>query len=106
MLVTMGLSWHNSVAVMGGLSGRKSPFLRTPKLGGEKPVGAQSTVYRSASGLGWLMEISLAVLFGAAAFHGWTTGRTAFIVMHGMLAVGFALVGLASSLEVFRRWRD
>jgi len=102
LLVTMGLSWHNSVAVLSGYAGRKTPFLRTPKRGDQHDRSGVSSLYRSAAGAGWLMELLLAILFGATAFTALSSGRSAFVVMHGMLAIGLAMVSAVTVAEVIR----
>jgi len=107
LVVSMGLSWHNAVAVIAGWRGRRTPFVRTPKLssaGRERQKIAGST-YRSVIGEGYWMELLLAVVFGAAVVHGLSTGRTGFLVFHGMMCAGFTAVGAYSAIELLRRNR-
>ena len=105
LVVSMGLSWHNANAVFAGWRGKRTPFVRTPKLSsaGNERMKVPGSTYRSVVGAGYWMELLLAVVFGAAFFHGLTTGKTGFLVFHGMMSAGFSAVGGYSVIEVFRR---
>lgn len=92
--VSLGLALHNAVAVWEGWSGRKSPFIRTPKFNLEaRQHKWQENLYLNlkipyttyAEGL-------LGLLFlGVAA---WSVARQeySFLAFHGMLALGYLLV--------------
>jgi hypothetical protein len=86
----MGLSLHNSIAVIQGWMGRKSAFVRTPKKGN---VNQTSSLYRlknySISMIGegimvcyFMMAIGLAFYFN---YFG-------FIVFHSMLLFGYGYI--------------
>jgi cellulose synthase/poly-beta-1,6-N-acetylglucosamine synthase-like glycosyltransferase len=98
----MGLSLHNTIAVLEGFMGRKTPFIRTPKFN----VNAVGESWRTNKyvhldlnpAINWL-TISEGILmfyflFGIGLgfyFHQYT-----MLVFHSMLAVGFGLVFLYS----------
>ncbi|MBZ0206222.1 MAG: glycosyltransferase family 2 protein [Flavobacteriales bacterium] len=92
--VSMGLSLHNAIAVLEGYAGRRTPFLRTPKLGGSG--GGQAIRHDGY----WKSAISpVTVLEGAIAAYavwgiaiGFRTGDLGLLPYHIMLALGFGLV--------------
>lgn len=92
--VSMGLSLHNAIAVIEGYLGRRTPFLRTPKLGG-------STGARSLKRDGYLKSTISAVtlfegLLAAYAVLGivlaFRLGDLGLLPYHIMLAIGFGSV--------------
>ncbi len=100
---SMGLSLHNSIAVVQGFSGRKSPFIRTPKF------NIQGINDRAYAGNGFtgkislyvFFEVLLAIYFLVAIVVGWKIGLTTFLVYHLMLLAGF--VGISFySIRQFR----
>jgi len=46
LAVSMGLSLHNSIAVLEGYLGRKTPFVRTPKFNPTADKGFESSLYQ------------------------------------------------------------
>ena len=94
LIVSMGLSLHNGLAVIEGLFGFKSPFIRTPKFNiTGKNDSWQGNVYIKPSFTALtLMEGLLCLYFigGVAAgiyLHDW-----GLIIFHVMLAMGFGSV--------------
>lgn len=98
----MGLSLHNTIAVIEGFIGRKTPFVRTPKF--NVKTGSDSwrkNKYMSLDlnpAINWLTVfegfLMLYFLFGIGLgfyFHQYN-----MLVFHVMLAVGFGLVFLYS----------
>lgn len=92
--VSMGLALHNAVAVWEGWSGRKSPFIRTPKFNLE----ARDNKWQDNFYLNFRMPYTtwveglLGLLFlGVAA---WSVAQQEYglLIFHGMLAVGYLLV--------------
>jgi hypothetical protein len=91
LIVSMGLSLHNGLAVAEGLMGRKTPFIRTPKFN----VTLRGDSWKSNSyiktKISWLtfLEGLLCVyfLFGVAA--GVLLKDGGLIFFHVMLALGF-----------------
>ncbi|GAB3246807.1 glycosyltransferase family 2 protein [Larkinella harenae] len=98
----MGLSLHNTIAVIEGFAGRKTPFIRTPKFN----VKASGDTWRTNkylridlnSGTNWLTisegALMLYFLFGIGL--GFYFGHYNMLVFHCMLAMGFGLVFLYS----------
>lgn len=98
--VSMGLALHNSQAVWEGLTGKKSPFIRTPKYNLSKEnKNWTKNVYNS-----WkipfttYLEGVLALIFIAMVILSIQTKTYEMLVFHSMLAVGYGLV----SWESFR----
>lgn len=92
--VSMGLALHNAVAVWEGWSGRRSPFIRTPKFNLEEKSGRwQENFYLNlkmpyttyAEGL-------LGLLFLAVALWSVVQREYGLLIFHGMLALGYLLV--------------
>jgi hypothetical protein len=89
---SMGLSLFNSIAVMEGYLGIKSPFIRTPKF---NIVGKESKVKdnqyaRSPIPVIAFFEGLLAVYFGLATWYSSIHGLYPFVPYHALLALGFA----------------
>ena len=94
LTVSMGLSLHNTVAVLEGFIGRKSPFVRTPKFDikhSKDYLRKNIYVVRKLS-IGTLIEGALVLyfLFGiGAGLYLWDLG---LMIFHVMLTLGFAVV--------------
>lgn len=89
--LSMGLSLHNSVAVLQGYLGKKSAFIRTPKFDITELKGTwKNKKYRKykLSGI-TIMEGLMALYFVggiAAAFY---TGEMTFLILHILLTFGY-----------------
>jgi hypothetical protein len=94
LAVSMGLALHNSRAVLLGLAGRRSAFIRTPKLGLIRRRGTwQGRRYRTGrfDGLTVLEGLlTLYFLFGIGA--GLYLGDYGLLPFHLLLTVGYGLV--------------
>jgi cellulose synthase/poly-beta-1,6-N-acetylglucosamine synthase-like glycosyltransferase len=94
LIVSMGLSLHNGWAVLQGLSGRKSPFVRTPKFNVLSRQGDwRNNVYLKPSvGVITILEgiLCLYFLFGIAT--GIYLRDSVLMFFHVMLAIGFGSV--------------
>jgi cellulose synthase/poly-beta-1,6-N-acetylglucosamine synthase-like glycosyltransferase len=90
MPMSLGLSLYNAVAVIEGLRGKVSAFVRTPKYGNAE---AQKAAYKSKK-ISWvtIAEGFMALVFAAAAIIGVVTDNTAFLLFHSMLSFGFATI--------------
>ncbi|TRX55622.1 glycosyltransferase [Fulvivirga sp. M361] len=94
LVVSMGLSLHNGLAVLEGLFGFKSPFVRTPKFNilkkGDswkgntyvKPTFNWLTLFEGVFSLYFIMGIASGIYL-----HDW-----GLIIFHFMLALGFGSV--------------
>lgn len=100
MALGIGMSVNNTRAVLQGLVGRQSPFVRTPKYGIESPADRwEQKHYRRREGRLALVEVSLGIHF---------TLVIAFAVMYQIYAtlpflilfqIGYLYTGLASLLQ-------
>ena len=102
LCLSMGLSLHNTVAVVQGFLGKKSPFVRTPKfaIGGKNSLA--SNAYRQRT-INWttIGEGVLAVVFTASFSWGVYTGNTFFSAFHAMLAIGYTSIFIITLLHTF-----
>lgn len=94
LTVSMGLSLHNTIAVLEGFLGFKSPFIRTPKFNiSHSQDHLRKNIYiANRISMSTLLEglLSLYFAFGiAAGLYLWDLG---LIVFHVMLTMGFAVV--------------
>ena len=90
----MGLSLHNSIAVIEGYMGRKTPFVRTPKFNvttAEDSWDANKYISRR---LGWLTiaEGVLALYFVAGLALAFYIQDFRMFALHVMLMIGFGMV--------------
>lgn len=100
LIMSMGLSFHNSVAVLEGYLGIRSSFVRTPKYNiiGQmrKPTkGVQKNPISNTV----IIEGLLTLLFCMALLASVQMKEFSFFVFHLMLALGFGSVFIVS-------WRD
>ena len=94
LTVSMGLSLHNALAVVEGLSGHKTPFIRTPKFNvTDRRKKWKGNIYiKNKVNLMTIIEGALSIyfIFGmAAGIHLLDFG---LILFHLMLAAGFGIV--------------
>lgn len=94
LALSMGLSFHNSIAVMQGLRGKKSPFVRTPKFNikGLKDKFAKDKYHYKSINKITMFEGILAIYFIMAIIGAIIMGNTSFIIFHAMLAVGYSTI--------------
>ena len=100
--IAMGLSFHNSIAVLQGHLGKKSEFIRTPKFNLQKDQRPKKLGSRKFS-IQLLLEIILMLSFGTAIVLAFKLENYSLLVFHVMLFLGFAFVVL-TSLNI-RFWR-
>jgi hypothetical protein len=105
LVVSMGLSLHNGLAVLEGLVGKKSPFLRTPKFNlGKGGKSWKSNAYVSLSiSFKTIMEAVLALYFAGGIIYGISVGDTGLLLFHLMLSLGFGFVFYQSILPMHGR---
>ncbi len=94
LTVIMGLSLHNALAVLEGLLGFKSPFIRTPKFNVFKSKDSwKGNVYISSKlNLLTITEGILALYFVFGIALGIYLEDWGLLFFHAMLAIGFAVV--------------
>ncbi|MHA7128945.1 cellulose synthase family protein [Algoriphagus namhaensis] len=96
--VSMGMALHNAQAVWEGLTGKKSPFIRTPKFNLEDgKVSLRKNTYLSAKipYTTWF-EGGLMLVFGAMVLLNIWAETYAMLPFHLMLAIGYGLVFFTS----------
>lgn len=95
--VSMGLALHNAQAVWEGLTGKKSPFVRTPKYNLELKVSWTENVYNQLKvPFTTYAEAFLALVFLTLSIISIHTGNYTMLVFHVMLAFGYGVVSIAS----------
>ncbi|GJM34007.1 MAG: glucosyltransferase [Saprospiraceae bacterium] len=94
LALSMGLSLHNTVAVIEGFRGKKSPFVRTPKFNIKTLRDSITSKKYLNQKLTWstIMEGFLALYFLGAVLGGIYLQNTTFIVFHGMLCLGYGAI--------------
>ena len=94
LALSMGLCFHNTIAVLEGWSGKKTAFIRTPKFN-IKTFGDsfQKRQYLTQK-ISWttIFEGLLALYFLFGFYSGIQLENTAFLVFHGLLFVGFSTI--------------
>ena len=98
MTVSMGLSYHNAMAVFEGLLGMKTPFIRTPKFNSTS-TGAKidGNKYLSRKiDLNTIVEMILGIYFIGGVIMGFYINDVGLIIFHAMLAIGLLTVSYQS----------
>jgi len=102
LIISMGLSLHNGIAVFEGLIGRKTPFIRTPKFNLQKNQSWTSNIYiKTRFNLNMLLEGLLCLYFVFGIVLGIRIGDEGLIFFHIMLALGFGSVFYYSVKPLF-----
>lgn len=94
LALSMGLSLHNSVAVIQGFLGKQSPFVRTPKFNIKSLRDSFTRNKYVIRKLSWttIFEGLLALYFTGAVIGGIYLENTMFIFFHLMLALGYGTI--------------
>lgn len=101
LVISMGLSINNSVAVIEGYLGIKSSFVRTPKFNiSSKAEFKQNKYDKKKLNLVNIIEGIFAVIFLFTAIHRAAYGDFGMVPFHLMLGVGFGIVFYHSVKEV------
>jgi len=94
LALSMGLSFHNSIAVIQGYLGKKSPFVRTPKFD-VRQIGdqiAKKSYFNTKLSKMTLWEGFFAVYFLLGLVWGVICQEPTFILMHFLLTIGYGLI--------------
>lgn len=94
LALSMGLSLHNSIAVLQGYFGKKTPFIRTPKFN-IRTIGdtlKKKNYLPTKIPLTTFFEGLLSLYFLVGMIYGIQTGNTYFILFHFMLVIGFGAI--------------
>lgn len=94
LALSMGLSLHNTVAVIQGYRGKKSPFVRTPKLNIQSLRDSFNRKAYIVRKLTWttILEGVMAIYFTLAVVYGVSQGNLTFLYFHVMLALGYGAI--------------
>jgi cellulose synthase/poly-beta-1,6-N-acetylglucosamine synthase-like glycosyltransferase len=102
LILSMGLSFHNAYAVIEGLFGYKSPFIRTPKFNISRNNGNLKGNLYSKSEFSYitLAEGILFLYFAFGVASGIILQDHGFLIFHLMFSIGFAAVFFYSIIPV------
>jgi cellulose synthase/poly-beta-1,6-N-acetylglucosamine synthase-like glycosyltransferase len=94
LALSMGLSLHNTVAVIQGYRGKKSPFVRTPKFNIQTIKDSFSRSKYLSKKLSWttLLEGFMALYFLGGVIGGILIQNTTFLIFHLMLSLGYGAI--------------
>ncbi|MCB0640332.1 MAG: histidine kinase, partial [Phaeodactylibacter sp.] len=94
LALSMGLSLHNTIAVIQGYIGKTSPFIRTPKFNIQNLKDNFRTRKYQASKTTWttFFEGLLAVYFLFGILTGIRLENTSFLLFHLLLTLGFGSI--------------
>ncbi|MDQ3394165.1 MAG: glycosyltransferase family 2 protein [Bacteroidota bacterium] len=94
LIISMGFSLHNGLAVLEGFSGFKSPFIRTPKFNiiEKKDLWKDKKYVLGSFNFLTLSEGLLSLFFFFAVILGIIMSSYEFLIFHIMLSIGFGLV--------------
>lgn len=94
LALSMGLSFHNTIAVIQGYIGKKSPFVRTPKFNIKTIRESFSRNKYINRKLKWstILEGVLAVYFFCGVLGGLYIQNTTFIMFHLLLSLGYGAI--------------
>ena len=92
--LSMGLSLHNSIAVIQGYLGRKSAFVRTPKfdIKGISNKIRNSKYHKYSISKITIMEGVLALYFLGGVIAGISMGNSSMVPFHLMLFFGYGAI--------------
>lgn len=96
--LSMGLSFHNSIAVIQGLVGKKSAFIRTPKFNIKTitdKLSTQSYIQRKISKT-TIFEGFLAIYFIVGLIGSIYAQTYYFVLFHALLAIGYSTIFILS----------
>ena len=101
----MGLSLHNSIAVIEGYIGRKTPFVRTPKFNVANGSDSWRANIYVTQGLPWLtfLEGGMVLYFLVGIALGVYLHDYRMLFFHCMLTAGFGMVFVYSLLHTVRQ---
>jgi cellulose synthase/poly-beta-1,6-N-acetylglucosamine synthase-like glycosyltransferase len=89
IIVSMGMSYHNSIAVLKGIQGQKTAFVRTPKFNESK---RENPYLKSQKLRQYIPEFLLFIYFLLAAIAGLYFKDFAFLIYHLLMLTGFGFI--------------
>lgn len=102
---SMGLAFHNAIAVVEGYLGIKTPFIRTPKfnINGNKGSWTTNKYIRANINMQTIIEGLISLYFTYGVYQGLVLGDYGLLFFHLMLAVGFGAICFYSVLSATHR---
>ena len=102
--LSMGLSLHNTIAVIQGYLGKKSPFVRTPKFDIKNIKDSFKKQQYLATEISWttILEGFMALYFLGGVLLGLYMGNQSFLIFHLLLMFGFGTIFYYSIRHVER----
>ncbi len=94
LALSMGLSLHNTVAVIQGWLGKQSAFIRTPKfniLDITDKIKSQKYLQTNVSAI-TIMEGIMTLYFFIAMIFGIYTGNNTLVILHALLGYGYGTI--------------
>jgi len=89
----VGMSFHNSIAVLQGYFGKRTPFIRTPKFNNENSGQLAFERFGTAKiSNSFIIYILLFLLFLTATVYGIASKNFGFLLFHLTLTLGMALL--------------
>lgn len=105
LTLSMGLSYHNGIAVAQGWMGIKTAFIRTPKFN----VRSKTDLWRSNKYLAsripavvWI-EAILGICFSLMSVWGIATHSYTFVILHFIFGLGFLSISIFSLRDIWHR---
>ena len=100
--ISMGLSFHNTIAVLEGYSGKKSAFIRTPKFNVKsKKDNWKNNIYLSHKiNLITVIEGFLSLYFLCGIISAFYLNDFGLFPFHTLLFLGFGLVFISSVFQL------
>ena len=94
LALSMGLSLHNTVAVIQGYIGKKSPFVRTPKFNIKTISDSFKKRNYLMKKISWttIAEGLLALYFLGGVLAGIQSANYTFLIFHSLLSVGYGTI--------------
>lgn len=98
MTISMGLSFHNAIAVLEGLFGKKTPFIRTPKFNStsKKAIIHGNKYVSKKINFNTIVEMALGLYFLAGVIMGIYINDIGLLAFHAMLSIGLLTVSYQS----------
>jgi cellulose synthase/poly-beta-1,6-N-acetylglucosamine synthase-like glycosyltransferase len=92
LIIAMGVSIHNARAVIGGLSGKRSDFIRTPKMGDKSNISHAFHYLQQQNKDQFMLETVAGILFLLVFAYDLFNGWYAPAYYHGMLFLGYSVI--------------
>lgn len=89
MVISLGMSYHNTLAIVQGISGKKTAFIRTPKI----INSSENNPYlRKLGFINYLPEFLLFIYFSFAALSAIYFRDFGFLIYHLLMLSGFGII--------------